>query len=49
MNRETAKSILEACRPGDKLADHPDFAEAYRELERDPQLHAWFVDKEKFD
>jgi hypothetical protein len=49
MNREAAKSILAAYRPGGEDADDPIFAEALRELERDPELRAWFADKEEFD
>jgi len=49
VDREEAKRILESYRLGGKDSHDPIFSEALRELERDPELRAWFEEKEKFD
>jgi len=49
MDREEAKRILESFRLGGKDSHGSIFADALRELERDPELQAWFEEKEKFD
>jgi len=49
VDREEAKRILESYRLGGKDSHDPIFADALRELERDPELQAWFEEKEKFD
>ena len=42
MNNEEAKFILSACRPGGSDAAVPAFAEALAQVERDPELRAWW-------
>lgn len=49
MDREEAKRILESYRLGGKDSHDPIFADALHELERDPELQAWFEEKERFD
>jgi hypothetical protein len=49
VDREEAKRILESYRLGGKDSHDPMFSDALRELERDPELKAWFEEKEKFD
>jgi len=49
VDREEAKRILESYRLGGKDSHDPIFSEALRELERDPELQAWFEEKERFD
>ena len=49
MNRDEAKVILQAYRPGDKDAGDPYFAEALALAKSDPELNAWFADQQAFD
>ncbi len=49
MNREEAKFILQAYRPGTSDADDPQFAEALAMLERDPELAEWYEREQEFD
>ena len=47
MTRDEIKTLLEAYRPED--ADDPIFAEALREVAKDPALAAWFEESQRFD
>ena len=47
MDKANLKILLEAYRPQD--ADDPIFAEALREAASDPELAAWFEEKQRFD
>ncbi len=49
MNRQQAKEILSAYRPGSEDERDPVFAEALRLTERDPELAAWFNERQAFD
>lgn len=49
MNREQAKLILTAYRPGGEDAADPFFADALQQARRDPELAAWFADQRRFD
>jgi anti-sigma factor RsiW len=49
MNREEAKLILQAYRPGGQDAGDPQFAEALALAKTDPELAAWFARQQKFD
>jgi hypothetical protein len=49
MNRDEAKLILQAWRPGGRDADDPYFAEALAMVEKDAELSAWFVEQQAFD
>jgi hypothetical protein len=49
MNRDEAKLILQAYRPGDKDAGDPYFAEALALAQKDPELNAWFAEQQAFD
>jgi hypothetical protein len=50
MTREEAQNILQLCRPG-SIEDRNDplLAEAFTEVENDPELAAWFVADQAFD
>jgi len=47
VDREEVKLLLEAYRPQD--AEDPIFAEALREVAKDPELAAWFAETLQFD
>jgi len=47
MDKETAKNLLEFYRPQDR--NDPLFAEALREVAVDPELAAWFEERQRFD
>jgi hypothetical protein len=49
MNRDEAKLILQAWRPGGRDAGDPYFAEALALVEKDAELSAWFVEQQAFD
>lgn len=49
MNREEAKFILQAYRPGTSDADDPQFAEALAMLEQDPELAKWYEQEQQLD
>jgi anti-sigma factor RsiW len=49
MNREEARLILQACRPGGQDAGDPQFAEALALAKSDAELAAWFAEQQKFD
>jgi anti-sigma factor RsiW len=49
MNRDEAKLILQAYRPGGRDAGDPYFAEALALAQRDAELAAWFSEQQKFD
>ncbi len=49
MNREQAKEILSAYRPGTDDEGDPVFAEALRLAGRDPELAAWLTERQAFD
>jgi anti-sigma factor RsiW len=49
MNRDDAKLILQAYRPGGRDAGDPYFAEALALAQRDAELAAWFAEQQKFD
>ena len=49
MDREEARRILAAYRPGDQDATDPQFAEAVKEAARDPELARWFAEEREFD
>ena len=49
MNRDEAKLILQAWRPGGRDAGDPSFAEALAMVEKDAELSAWFEEQQAFD
>lgn len=49
MNREEAKLILQAYRPGGQDAGDPYFAAALALAKQDPELAAWFAAEQQFD
>jgi hypothetical protein len=49
MDREEARRILAAYRPGDHDQTDPQFAEALKEAARDPELARWFGEEREFD
>lgn len=49
MNREEAKLILQAYRPGGCDASDPLFAEALEQARRDPELQRWFTEEQALD
>jgi anti-sigma factor RsiW len=49
MNRDEAKLILQAYRPGGREAGDPYFAEALGLVQRDAELAAWFAEQQRFD
>jgi hypothetical protein len=49
MNSQQAKTILEVWRPGGQDAGRPEFTEALRQVERDPDLARWFAEQQSFD
>ena len=49
MNRDEAKLILQAYRPGGRDTGDPFFAEALAMVEKDVELSAWFVEQQAFD
>jgi hypothetical protein len=49
MNREQAKEILSAFRPGTDDERDPVFAEALQLAQRDSELAAWFKERQAFD
>lgn len=49
VNREQAQLILAACRPGEEDRSDPQVAEAFAELQRDPQLARWYAEERAFD
>ena len=49
MNREQAKKILQAHRPGGQDAHDPLFREALNQVRRDPQLSAWLDQQTRLD
>lgn len=49
MNRDEAKLILQAYRPGGQDAGDPYFAEALVLVKQDPELAAWFTAEQQFD
>jgi anti-sigma factor RsiW len=49
MNRDEAKLILQAYRPGGRDAGDPYFAEALAFVQRDAELAAWFAEQQRFD
>ncbi len=49
MNRDEAKLILQAYRPGGRDAQDPYFAQALAMTKADPELAAWFADQQRFD
>jgi anti-sigma factor RsiW len=49
MNREEARSLLQVYRPGDQDTDDPRFPEALALAKHDPELAAWFAERQKFD
>ncbi len=49
MNREEARLILQAYRPGGQDADDPQFAAALAWAKQDAEVGAWFAQQQKFD
>lgn len=49
MNNEEAKFILQGYRPGGQDANDPQFAEALRQVQKDPQLATWFANERALD
>jgi hypothetical protein len=49
MNRDEAKFILGAYRPGGQDAGDPQFQEALEQLQHDPALAAWFAQEQALD
>jgi hypothetical protein len=49
MNRQQAKEILSAFRPGTEDEHDPIFADALQWAEHDPELAAWLKDQQAFD
>lgn len=49
MDREEARRTLAAYRPDDQDQADPQFAEALREAERDPELARWLAEEREFD
>jgi hypothetical protein len=49
MNRDEARQILQAYRPGGEDADDPYFADALAMVKYDPELAEWFAKQQAFD
>jgi len=49
MDKQEARRILAAYRPGDQDAADPQFAQAVKEAARDPELARWFAQEREFD
>jgi hypothetical protein len=49
MDKREAKLLLHACRPNDRDAAEPVFAEALAFVESDPELKAWWDAQQAFD
>ena len=49
MDKEQAKLILQAYRPGGEDADDPFFSEALEQARIDPELAKWFAEQRAFD
>jgi len=49
MNKEEAKKILSAYRPGDQDQADPFFATALEQARQDPELGQWFSEEREFD
>ena len=49
MNNEEAKFILQAYRPGGQDANDPQFAEALLQVQKEPELAAWFANERALD
>jgi hypothetical protein len=49
MDNKQAKFILQSCRSGGQDAHDPQFGEALRQAQRDPELGAWFDEEQARD
>ena len=49
MTEQEARFILQSCRPRGEDKDDPQFAEALREAERNPELARWLAEEQAFD
>ncbi len=49
MTEQEARFILQSYRPGGEDKDDPQFAEALREAERNPELARWLAEEQAFD
>lgn len=49
MDKAAIKTVLSAYRTGRQDAEDPVFAEALREVVKDPELAAWFEEEQRFD
>ena len=49
MTEQEARLILQSYRPGGEDKDDPQFAEALREAERNPELARWLAEEQAFD
>ena len=49
MTEQEARLILQSYRPGGEDKDDPQFAEALRETERNPELARWLAEEQAFD
>ena len=49
MTEQQARVILQSYRPGSDDPDDPQFAEALRETERNPELAEWLKEEQTFD
>lgn len=49
MDNKHAKIVLSVYRPHGQDANDPDFAEALKQVERDPSMATWFREQQQFD